>query len=657
MSAVAASDVAPSRRGTRVLAALSAAFVACVVLVAGPAVLAQDDAPSPLSIRRVDATDADAVSVSLIWNGPRAALDDLTIREGGSEREHDPVVPLSKVGIETALVVAVDTSQSMARNGGVAETQKTLLEMIDNLSGGEAMGLVTFGSDVEELSPVTTDKDELRDAVDEIVAPSDAGTALWDGVRAPASLLEPDSELQPNIVLITDGYDDSSEDTNASQARSAVARAGAAVFALAYNAQQHVDVASLNTLVDRAGGAVIPAPERADLAGALNEVETSLANQYSVTFASQAEQGASDLEIGVGTASARTTFVSGAVSEGKSNLDPPSASSSIIPSFIRGDLGMIVAVAAGGIAVALAAAAVIMMVSNDETSLDRVLQQYTEPGVAEDDIEDGYAQTAFVQRAVDFTEEMAIKQGVLIKIERKLEQADLPLRAAEVLFFSIAGAIVVTILGLVVMGPIGLLIFGALAFVLPMGVLNYLGRRRQKKFDSQLPDMLTLLAGSLRAGYSLVQGVDAVATEVDGPMGRELRRIMTEIRLGRELEEAFETAAARVQSKDFEWAIMAIRIQREVGGNLSELLMTVAETMVDRERLRRDVSTLTAEGKVSAMILGVMPGLLGAVMYVVNPDYMSPLFTTGVGKGLLGVAALIMAIGFAWMKKCITIEV
>ena len=324
---------------------------------------------------------------------------------------------------------------------------------------------------------------------------------------------------------------------------------------------------------------------------------------------------------------------------------------------MSGTVGQIVVVAVGGLAVVLAVLAVASMISKDETSLDQMLQQYTEPGGSAEEEDNGLAQTAFVQRAVDFTEEMATRQGVLVKIEAKLEQADLPLRAAEALFFYIAGGLVVTVIGGVLMGFFGLLLFGLAGFVAPMAVLNFLGRRRQKQFDAQLPDMLSLLAGSLRAGYSLVQGVDAVSKEVDGPMGRELRRIMTEAQLGRELEDAFEAAAARVQSKDFEWAIMAIRIQREVGGNLSELLMTVADTMVERERLRRDVATLTAEGKMSAIILGVMPIGLGGFMYMSNPDYMSPLFSPGLGYMLLGLAVVMMGVGFAWMKKCITIEI
>ena len=140
-------------------------------------------------------------------------------------------------------------------------------------------------------------------------------------------------------------------------------------------------------------------------------------------------------------------------------------------------------------------------------------------------------------------------------------------------------------------------------------------------------------------------------------MGRELRRVVTETRLGRSLEESLEAVAERMDSADFEWAVMAIRIQREVGGNLAELLSTVAETMTQRERLRREVSTLTAEGKMSAIIIGLLPPGLAVVMWVMNPAYISELFQPGLGYMLLGVAVLMMGIGFAWMKKTITIEV
>jgi tight adherence protein B len=110
-------------------------------------------------------------------------------------------------------------------------------------------------------------------------------------------------------------------------------------------------------------------------------------------------------------------------------------------------------------------------------------------------------------------------------------------------------------------------------------------------------------------------------------------------------------------SPDFAWAVMAIRIQREVGGNLAELLLTVAETMIARERLRRDIRALTAEGRVSALVLGLLPALLGLAIWVINPDYVGRLFETTAGNIMLGVALVSMAIGFFWMKKIIDIEI
>ena len=133
--------------------------------------------------------------------------------------------------------------------------------------------------------------------------------------------------------------------------------------------------------------------------------------------------------------------------------------------------------------------------------------------------------------------------------------------------------------------------------------------------------------------------------------------MLTESRLGRPLEQSLDESAERMDSPDFAWAVMAIRIQREVGGNLSELLMTVAQTMTQRERLRRDVQTLTAEGRVSAYVLGILPIGLGFAMLALNPDYMDPLFETGLGNFLLISGVLMMIVGFIWINKLVKVEI
>jgi tight adherence protein B len=174
---------------------------------------------------------------------------------------------------------------------------------------------------------------------------------------------------------------------------------------------------------------------------------------------------------------------------------------------------------------------------------------------------------------------------------------------------------------------------------------------------AQLPDTLGLLAGTLKAGYSFMQGVEAVSQEVEDPMGVELRRVVSEAQLGRPVEDALESAAERMESEDFAWAVMAVKIQREVGGNLAELLLTVAETMTSRSRLRGEISALTAEGRMSAIILGILPPGVGAVMYVLNKEYMVVLFEESIGIAMLVAAVLSMIVGFAWMLKIINIKI
>jgi tight adherence protein B len=327
------------------------------------------------------------------------------------------------------------------------------------------------------------------------------------------------------------------------------------------------------------------------------------------------------------------------------------------PEWLRGKLGGALGLALVGLAVGLGAFAVASLASSTDESLNAVLRPYSEGPVPNEEMDGQLAQTALLQRAVELTEEFAERQGFLVKVERALERADLPLRAAEALFFYGAGAVLVSLLALALGGfTMGLIVMG-LTLMVPPAVVNFLAGKRAKKFQSALPDTLNLLSGSLRAGYSLLQGVEAVSKEVGDPMGQELRRVITEARLGREIEDAMDAVAERMGSADFAWAVMAIRIQREVGGNLSELLLTVADTMIHRERLRRDIAALTAEGKISAIILGLLPVGLGAFMWMSNPVYMKPLAATTLGHVLLGVALVMLLIGFAWMKKIINIKI
>jgi tight adherence protein B len=270
---------------------------------------------------------------------------------------------------------------------------------------------------------------------------------------------------------------------------------------------------------------------------------------------------------------------------------------------------------------------------------------------------DREAESNLVQDMVSLTGRMAERIGVLNRVEDKLEQADLPLRPPEALFLYMAIVIVMFIGSMLIVGALGALIATALSVIAPILYLEMRRKKRLRKFETQLPDVLNLLAGSMRAGFSFAQGLEAVAEEASEPSRRELQRVYAESRLGRPIEDALEDSADRMQSIDLVWAVMAIRIQREVGGNLAELLDTVADTMTERERMRHEIVALTAEGRMSAWVLGVFPPAFAVILYMIQPDYMSTLFNSSIGVMAVVVSAVMAGFGFLWLRKIMAIEV
>ncbi len=165
------------------------------------------------------------------------------------------------------------------------------------------------------------------------------------------------------------------------------------------------------------------------------------------------------------------------------------------------------------------------------------------------------------------------------------------------------------------------------------------------------------MAGGLSAGLSLPQAVDTVVREGQEPMAGELRRALAEHRLGVGVEDALDGVAERMVSEDFRWVVMAIRVQREVGGNLGEILTTVADTLREREYLRRQVRTLSAEGRLSAWILGLLPVAMFCYLLVGNPSFVRPLYTQALGMAFLAGAVLLLSVGVFTMSRFVKVEV
>lgn len=342
-----------------------------------------------------------------------------------------------------------------------------------------------------------------------------------------------------------------------------------------------------------------------------------------------------------------------------------SGSGAVVLALDTGDPTLRLVIAVLMAAAILALALALMLISGDQRSgLERRLTGYgvEDPDEEEDPLgtprgEQQLTETRFMQEVVGFTGRVAERVGLLNRVEDKLEQADLPLRPPEAIFFYLAGVFIVLVGALLLFAPPVALILAVIAVIVPISWLEIRRKRRLRTFEMQLPDVLNLLAGSMRAGFSFSQGLEAVAEEASEPSRRELQRVFAESRLGRPIEDALEDSANRMKSVDLMWAVMAIRVQREVGGNLAELLDTVAHTMTDRERLKREIFSLTAEGRLSAWILGIFPPAFALVLYMIQPDYMKVLFDSSIGVMAVIVSAVMAGLGFVWLRKLMTIEV
>jgi tight adherence protein B len=268
-----------------------------------------------------------------------------------------------------------------------------------------------------------------------------------------------------------------------------------------------------------------------------------------------------------------------------------------------------------------------------------------------------FGRFSFLRKAARSAESAAEQRGASNMIESALEQANLPLKPGEAIIAAIGVAILVFILiTAIVQSFVWGIIAAALILVGALLFVNNVAARTRKKFENQLPDTLNLLATSLRAGYSLLQAIEAVGEEAAEPTRREFGRAMAEIRLGRPINDAMGDIAERMASQDFEWAVMAIGIQREVGGNLAEVLQTTSETMVQRNRLRREMKALTAEGRISAIVLSLMPVFLFIFISLANPDYMRPLIENTKGLVVLAGGVVFIGIGIFWMQKIVKVD-
>lgn len=571
----------------------------------------------------------------------------------------------STVPVQIALVI--DASGSM--QGAPIEAAKAAAQaFVDQKRSEDQIALITFADTVSVLSGFTSNASELTSRISAIEA--DGETAFNDAVLKAVEIFGQatgDNFLQ-NAIVLTDGEDTASVAT-IDEALAGVSGSDARFFGVAlespdFNPDPVEQVATAGT------GLFLSTPDPEQLSSLYGQIGAEINNTLvarfvspistpgPVTFAaSYGETGlASEVEFAVsGFATTTTLPPEGTTTE--ATFAPPSTT--VVESTLFLDGTTLILIGSVGLGLTLFLFLIILFGREEEEGGGRFakrLEAYGRKGPTEEK-RPFLQRIPLISRFSQAAEEEVRRRGLLSGMNAALEQANIPMTPGEAILALFGAAAV----GGFIIGIFNGLITGVIAFAFLLFVfiflINFTGNREKKRFEKQLPDTLTLMATSLRAGYSLLQAVEAVASEAQDPTAREFGRAMAEARLGRTVSDALQGIADRTQSQDFEWAVMAIEIQREVGGNLAEVLSTVANTMLQRNRLRGEIRALTAEGRLSAIVLGALPFFMFGFLWSTNREYLEPLLQETFGQIAIGIGLVLIAAGIFWLKKIVDIDV
>ncbi len=642
--------------------------VALATLVLPVAAVAQD--ATEVEIVRVDTSryDQDGQTTLLVeFRNLAGELNPalLAVTVNGSPVSDVDVEPLSQSTVPVGVVLAIDVSGSM--EGAPIEAAKAAARsFVAQKRLGDFIALVTFADTVQTVAGFTADGAALITRIDALVAAGE--TAFNDGVIQAVNLFQESgaTALRRNVIVLSDGADTSSVAT-LDEVFAAINDPNnpVRVFGVALQSPDFVPEA-VQQVAEAGDGQFLSTSDPAQLAALYSQIQREINNLLVVRFQSPVfEAGTIEFAVNYDTFSAVATeqvtgFVTTPTTVTTVATTFAPTSTFVVESPLPTSPTALIAIAAVGLGIAIGAFIFILFGRNNEdnaSAFRKRLQAYGRRGAGEEKrsfFERIPLLRLFSQRA----EEEVRRRGLLAGVNSALEQANIPLTAGEAVLGAVGLSAVVGLLAaLFTRNPI----FGLIAFVIlvliVIGALNFLGGREKRRFENQLPDTLTLISTSLRAGYSLLQAVEAVASEAPNPTAREFGRAIAEARLGRPVVQALQGITARSQSQDFDWAVMAIEIQREVGGNLAEVLQTVAETMRQRNRLKGEIRALTAEGRISAIVLGILPFAMAGFLWTTNPEYISTLFTTTFGFVAIGVGLLLMTAGIIWLRRIVNIEV
>jgi tight adherence protein B len=588
-----------------------------------------------------DASDYPLVRAIVVTDTPTSSAPALT--ENGVEVTG---LTATNLGRAKSIVLAVDRSQSMEGvplQGAVAAARSFVAAkpLEDRIS------VLTYGTEPIFLTGFQTSTTDADSALRSISVDPVGGTTLNDAIVLSSNSLASETYLGRVIIIVTDGNETRSEAT-LEQAIASAQDAGVSVYVVGIDSAAF-NPKPLQRLAEATGGNYYGAADST----ALSEVYTSIADELSRTWRLEYVTAALPSEkIELTSTSAGESASLQIVAPGSSVVTPTQDIQGRLPEQFFGSIwGQAAFAAVVGLIVLLAAAFAFA------SPRGAWLKGRLEPHVAQRRrrSKPGSRERLKIAAGLFHATENALSgfkpwHG----LQRLLERADLPLRTVEFVYVMLGA------------GLLGGLVAAGLTRSVPLIALGLLGgaavpflfvvakaKQRVKAFENQLPDLLVTMAAGLKAGHSFRQALQSVVDEDQPPASKELKRVLTETRLGRPMDEALADMAARIGSKNFEFVITAVTIQRQVGGSLAGLFDMVADTVRNRQQFAKKIKGLTAMGRASAYVLIALPVFVAGMLTVVNPEYMRPLWHTSTGRTLVLIGVGMIGVGALMLRKIV----
>jgi tight adherence protein B len=553
------------------------------------------------------------------------------------------------LGRAKSVALLVDRSQSM-RGQPFANAVSAAQAFLRAKSAQDRVAVGTFATKPVMLTDFSPTAADAQAALRSLSVDKHQGTTLYDCVVKAARSFGSEGYSGRVVIVVTDGNETRSTAT-LDNAIKAARESGVLLYVVAIESKQF-NPAPLKRLARETGGSYRGAGSSRQLstiyAGIAQELRRTWRVEY-LTAARSGERLALKATLpGSGTAAASLTVPEGAsqpTTNGPSGLLPQKFYESFLGTQL---MGLLV-----GLLVLLAGTFVLTSVRGSR------LRRRLAPHLGE---------TKGSKRKID-RERLQAAAGLFratertfghwkhwIALDRMIERADLPLRTVEFVYLSVGAALLGGLVGAALLNGVMVLAAMAGGVAAPFGFVWFKGRQRTKAFENQLPDLLITLAAALKAGHSFKQGLQTVVDEGRPPASKELKRVLTEAQLGRPIDEALTEMAVRLGSKNFEFVITAVSIQRQVGGSLAGLIDMVADTVRQRQQFIRKVKGLTAMGRAGSYVLIGLPFVIAAAITLMNSDYMAPLYYSSAGHKLMLLCFSMMAVGSLMLKKIVSFK-